>query len=169
MEPKRGVIGSRRQILAAGVALTAGSVSGCSAITDWRESQIEQQRERIPRLCRTIHLTNHVDEPHAFHVLIERDGEIVTWWTSEEVQPHSGVTVELGSWHWERGDYVVYASYDEYSGTTNRDLSDREFDEDDACILLHVRILEEGQIAVITTAQGKDEYVTRTETGNGTN
>lgn len=149
--------------------MVTGMVSGCSTIADWRESQIEQQRERIPRLCRTIHLTNHDDEPHAVHVLIQRDGEIMEWWTSEEVPSHRTVPVELGSWHWDRGNYVIYASYDDYSGTSRRDLSDREFGEDDACILLHVRILEEGQIAVITTAQGKDEYVTRTETENQTN
>jgi hypothetical protein len=151
------------------VTAITGSVSGCSTVADWRESQIEQQRERIPRLCRTIDLTNHGDEPHAFHVLIERDGEIVSWWTSEEIPPRRTAQAELGSWHWDRGEYVIYASYDDYSGTSRRDLSEREFDEDDACILIQVRIVEEGRIGVFTTAQEKDEYVTRTEAENQSN
>lgn len=169
MKPEERVTSSRRRVLAAGVAAITGSVSGCATVTNWTESRTDRQREQIPRLCRTIDLTNHADEPHAFHVLIERDGEIMQWWTSEEVPPRRTVQAELGPWHWDRGDYVVYASYDDYSGTSRRDLSEREFDEDDACILLHVRILQEGQIAVITTAQGKDEYVTRTKTENRTN
>ena len=54
-------------------------------------------------------------------------------------------------------------------GTSRRDLSEREFDEDDACILVQVRIVEEGRIGVFTTAQEKDEYVTRTEAENQSN
>ena len=141
-------------------------MSGCSAITRWSESRSGSRNESIPRLCRTLYLTNHLDEPHTFHVLVERDEEVVRWWTSDEISPETTVTVELDSWHWDRGDYVIYASYDDYAATTRKDLSEGEFGDEHACIIVHVRLLEAEQIAVITTAQGKDEYVTEDGTGD---
>lgn len=159
-----GVEWGRRRLLMAGATVLTGVVSGCSAITDWTEERAQNQRERIPRLCRTIRLGNYDSEPHVFRVLIERDGEIMRWWESDEIPAHRVVQVELESWHWERGRYTIYGSYDEYTDWSMNDLSDRELEEDEACILPQIAIYESGAVVVETTHKAKGEYFSPTPT-----
>lgn len=44
------------------------------------------------------------------------------------------------------------------------DLSDRELEEDEACILPQVTIYESGAVVVETTHKGKEEYFSPTPT-----
>jgi hypothetical protein len=154
----------RRRLLASAATAFVGTASGCSAVGDWTEERARKRRRRIPRLCRTVELGNYDSEPHVFHVLVERDGEIMRWWRSDEIPDHRIVEVELGSWHWERGHYVIYGSYDDYPDWAMNDLSDRELAEDEACIWPRVSIGEAGHVTVTTTHQGKNEYSTPTST-----
>lgn len=145
----------RRRLLATAATVFVGGVSGCSAIADWTEEQAQKRRERIPRLCRTIELGNYDSETHVFHVLIERDGEIMRWWKSDEIPDHKVVEVELGAWHWERGHYTIYGSYDDYADWAMEDLSDRELEEDEPCLQPAIHIYEHGNVTVTTMEQAR--------------
>lgn len=158
----------RRRILATVSMILLGALSGCSAISDWVESQAQQNKEQFPRLCKTFELINHDDVAHNFNILIERDGKIMEWWSSEEVPPGRNVAVELGPWHWERGQYVIYGSYDDYQSYSRNDLSSKALEKDEACVLVNVRVTESGQVPIITSIKGKNEYSTKKEVGNET-
>lgn len=138
---------NRRWFIATGATALIGVGSGCSAISDWREEQARNTNERLPRLCETFRLRNGDTAPHIFHVLIERDGEIMTWRSSDEVPAHTGIQVTLGDWHTTRGAYVISGSYDEYPTWDREDVA--EYEVDGECFRGAIEIDADGSVEAV--------------------
>jgi hypothetical protein len=137
---------SRRQLVAGATAVGVGLLAGCLGDDSGGENQLGSGSDGSgggsgSRLA-YVRVANWDAVSHTFHVLVERDGDIVQWSSHELDGKGSDISTETidSSWADETGSFVISVRVDDSDEWKTFDVRGREGD----CYGIEARVNDDG-------------------------
>lgn len=132
---------SRRRVVAGGAAVGLGLLAGCLGGDGEGGNQLEGGGTGESRLA-YVRVANWDAVSHTFHVLVERDGDIVHWSSHELSGRDTEIPTEAvdTSWADEAGDFVISVRVDDSEEWKTFDVAGREGD----CYGVEARVTDDG-------------------------
>jgi hypothetical protein len=133
---------SRRRVVAGGAAVGLGLLAGCLGGDGEGENQLEGGTGGDGSRLAYVRVANWDAVSHTFHVLVERDGDIVHWSSHELDGKDSEIPTETvdTSWADEAGTFVISVRVDDGDEWKTFDVSGRDGD----CYGIEARVNEDG-------------------------
>jgi hypothetical protein len=140
-DPTRSDV-SRRRVVGGAAAVGLGLLGGCLGDDAEGRNQLNDGDSGAGSRLAYVRVANWDAASHTFHVLVERDGEIVHWSSHELAGKDDDIPTETvdTSWADEAGSFVISVRVDDSGAWKTFDVAGRDGD----CYGIEARVTEDG-------------------------